>query len=80
MEVKYINPQNNVAVRVTSQGLAIRWGKKEGVIRMMRLSGRGPKWHHERRRSSKRGKGSRPRGYYLLHEIEAYEVKHGRPT
>lgn len=67
-------------VRVTSRQLAERWGKSDGAIRMMRSAGHGPQWHHEIEPRKRNGKGSRPRGYYLLHEIEAYELKHGRPN
>lgn len=62
--------------RITSRQLAARWAKKDGVIRMMRLAGKGPKVHYD----GKRGRGRRPRIYYLLSEIVAYENKFGVPT
>jgi hypothetical protein len=64
------------AVRLTSRQLAARWGKGDGVIRMMRVNGKGPKVHYDGRR----GRGRRPRIYYLLSEVEAFENKYGRPV
>lgn len=58
--------------RLTSKQAAVLIGITDGVLRNWRMEGRGPAWHTLTRRTRRIGRGSRPRVYYLKHEVEAF--------
>jgi hypothetical protein len=43
-----------------------------GTLRNWRSENAGPPWHFLRSKTRRKGKGSRPRLYYLKHEVEAF--------
>lgn len=60
-------------VRLSSREAAARLGITEGTLRNWRTEGAGPTFHTLQPKRRRKGKGSRPRVYYLAHEVDAYK-------
>lgn len=66
-------PAKNNEVRLSSVQTATALGITPGTLRNWRIEKAGPPWHTLRPKTKRRGKGSRPRIYYLQHEVDAYK-------
>jgi hypothetical protein len=58
--------------RLTSIATAARLGVSHGTLRNWRSAGAGPVWHTLKKKMRRRGKGSRPRVYYVAAEVDAF--------
>lgn len=75
-----MSPQPTSSDRITPMQAAMLLGVTEGTLRNWRSWKQGPAAHHFTKRTSRKGRGSRPRVYYLRSEVETYIKKNGRVT
>lgn len=62
-------------VRLTSKQTAALLKITDGTLRNWRVDKIGPPVHRLRPKTRRNGKGSRPRIYYLRHEVDSFKAK-----